>query len=83
MLPYPYEGFHSGSVVKNLPSNAEDTDWIPGLRRYCGGIGGGHGNPLQYCCLKNTMDKRAWQAIVHGGDKEWHMTEQACNPYEP
>ena len=33
--------------------------------------GGGHGNPLQYSCLKNPMDRGAWQATVHGVSKSW------------
>ena len=47
-------------VVKNLPANAEDirdTGSIPGLER---SPGGGHGNPLQYSCLENSIDKGAW-----------------------
>ena len=47
-------------VVKNLPANAEDirdTSSIPGLER---SPGGGHGNPLQYSCLENSIDKGAW-----------------------
>ena len=39
-----------------------DAGLIPGLGR---SPGRGHGNPLQYSCLKNPMDRRAWQAIVH------------------
>ena len=38
--------------------------------------GGGNGNPLQYSCLKNSMDRRAWQAAVHAVAKESDMTEQ-------
>ena len=41
---------------------------IPGLGRP---PGGGHGNPLQYSCLENAMDRGAWQATVHGGHKSW------------
>ena len=41
---------------------------IPGLRRF---TGEGHGNPLQYSCLENPMDRRAWQATVHGIMKSW------------
>ena len=37
--------------------------------------GGGHGNPLQYSCLKNPMDRGAWQATVHGVAKESDITE--------
>ena len=47
-------------------------DLIPGLGRYPGGE---HGNPLQYSCLENSMDREAWQAIVHGVTKELDMTE--------
>ena len=52
-------------VVKNMPANAgdiRDVGSVPGLGR---SPGRGHGNPLQYSCLKNPMDRRAWQAIVH------------------
>ena len=52
-------------VVKNLPANAGDLRDVgssPGLGR---SPGGGHGNPLQYSCLENPMDRGAWQALVH------------------
>ena len=42
--------------------NAGDAGLIPGLGR---SPGGGHGNPLQYSCLENTMDRGAWWVIVH------------------
>ena len=61
------EGFPVGSVVKNPPANARDMDSIPGLGR---SPGEGNGNPLQYSCLGNLKDRRAWQAIVHGVIKE-------------
>ena len=51
-----------GSVVKNSPANAGDARLIPGLGR---SPGGGNGNPLQYSCLANPMDRGAWWAIVH------------------
>ena len=53
-------------VVKNPPVNAgdaRDMGLIPGSGR---SPGGGHGNPLQYSCLENPMDRGAWQATVHG-----------------
>ena len=53
-------------VVKILPASTGDSrDWgsIPGSRR---SPGGGHGNPLQYPCLENPMDRGAWRATVHG-----------------
>ena len=57
--------FPSGAVVKNLPSNADarDSGSIPGLGR---SPGAGNGNPLQYSCLGNSMNRGAWQAAVHG-----------------
>ena len=53
-------------VVKNLPANAgdkRDMSLIPGLGRY---PEGGNGNPLQYSCLENSMDREAWWATIHG-----------------
>ena len=50
-------------MVKNLPANAEDTGLIPGSGR---SPGVGNGNPLQYSCLENSMDRGAWQAPVCG-----------------
>ena len=65
-------------MVKNLCANAGDTrdaGLIPGLRR---SPGGGHGNPLQYSCLENPMDRGgAWWAIVRGAE-EFDMTECIC-----
>ena len=52
-------------MVKNLPANAgdiRDAGSIPGLGR---SPGEGHGNPFQYSCLENPMDRGAWCAIVH------------------
>ena len=48
--------------LKNLPANAEEMGSIPGLGR-CPGEG--NGNPLQYSCLANSMDRGAWRATVH------------------
>ena len=59
-------------MVKNPPVNAGDVGSIPGWGRF---PGGGNGNPLQYSCLKNFMDRGAWRAIVHEGNKESDMTE--------
>ena len=56
-------GFPGGSVVKNLPASAEDTGLIPGSGR---SPGEGNGNPLQYFCLGNPMDRGAWRATVPG-----------------
>ena len=64
-------GFPGGTVVKNPPANAGDagdTGSIPGLGR---SPEGGHGNPLQYSCLGNSMDRGAWWAAVHGIAENW------------
>ena len=53
-------------VVKNLPASVgevRDVGLIPGPERF---PGGGHGNPLQYSCLENPLDRGAWWAAVHG-----------------
>ena len=63
--------FPGGSVVKNPPVNAGDTGLIPGLGK---SPGVGNGNPLQYSCLRNPMDRGAWQAIVHGVARESDTT---------
>ena len=59
--------FASGSVVKNLPASAGDQGSIPGSGR---SPGEGNGNPLQYSCLENPMDRGAWLATVHGVTKK-------------
>ena len=53
-------------VVKNPPASAGDAgdvDLIPGSER---SFGEGNGNPLQYSCLENPIDRGAWRATVHG-----------------
>ena len=58
-------------AVKNLPANARDLrdmGLIPGLGKY---PGEGNGNPFQYSCPENPMDRGAWQATVHGIAKSW------------
>ena len=64
-------GFPSGLAVKNLPANAGDAGSIPGLGR---SPGEGNGNPRQYSCLENPMDRGAWKAAVHGVAKELDTT---------
>ena len=54
------------SVVKNPPANAGDSNLIPGLGR---SPGEGNGNPLQYSCLENPMNRGDWWATVHGVTK--------------
>ena len=60
------EGFLPGSVVKNLPANARDAGHVGSIPGWGGSPGGENGSPLQYSCLRNPMDKGAWQAKVHG-----------------
>ena len=64
-------GFPGGSVVKNPPANAGDVGLIPGSGR---SPGEGNGNPLQYSCLGNPMDREAWRATVLGVTKKSDMT---------
>ena len=59
-------GFPGGSAGKESACNAGDLGLIPGLRRP---PGEGNGNPLQYSCLENPMDRGAWWATVHGVTK--------------
>ena len=58
-------------MVKNLPANVgdkRDSGSVPGLGRF---PGVGNGNPLQYSCLENSMDRKAWWATVHEVAKSW------------
>ena len=59
-------GFPGGTVVKNSNASARDAGLIPGSRRYPGVE---NGNPFQYSCLGNAMDRGAWRATVHGDAK--------------
>ena len=61
-------GFPSGLVVKNPPVNAGGVSSIPGSGRT---PAEGNGNPLQYSCLENPMDRGAWWAAVYGVTKSW------------
>ena len=64
-------GFPGGSVVKTLSANAGDVgdvSLIPGLGK---SPGEGNGNPLEYVCLENPIDRGDWRATVHGVAKSW------------
>ena len=61
-------GFPGGSDGKESACNAGDPGSILGSGRF---PGEGNGNPLGSSCLKNSMDRGAWQAIVHGVTKSW------------
>ena len=73
-------GFPDGTAIKNSPANAGNT-------RKAGSILGsgkspvvGNGNPLQYSCLENPMDRGTWQATVHGVTKSWIQLSDWANP---
>ena len=55
------QGFPGGSVVENLSANARDAGLTPGSGRF---PGVGNGNPLQYYCLENPMDRGSWWTTV-------------------
>ena len=61
-------GFPGGSDGKDSACNAGDPGSIPGLGR---SPGEGNGNPLQYSCLENSMERGTWQATVQGVAKGW------------
>ena len=61
-------GFPGDSDGKESACNAGVQGSIPGLGKY---PGEGNGNPLQYPCLKNSMDRGTRQALVHGVTKSW------------
>ena len=61
-------GFSCGSDDKESDCNGGDPGLIPGSGRF---PGEGIDNPLQYSCLENSMDRRAWWPTVHGVAKSW------------
>ena len=69
-------------VVKNLPANTEDikdAGSIPGLGR---SSGEGNGNPPQYSCLENPMDREAWWGTVHGVIKSQTQLKQLSTQHD-
>ena len=62
-------GFPGRTLVRNPPANAGDAGLISGSERF---PAEGNGNPLQYSCLENPMDRGAWQAIVHAVTRVGH-----------
>ena len=69
---YPCWAFLVAQMVKNLPANAGDLGPIPRSGR---SPGEGTGNPLQYSCQENPMDRGAWWTIVPWSHKESNVTE--------
>ena len=63
------EGFPHGAVVNNPPANAGDARDVGSLPESGGSSGIRNGNPLQYSCLENSIDKGAWWAMVCGVSK--------------
>ena len=71
-MPIRFEGFPGGSNGKESAGNAGD----PGLILASGrSLGEGNGNPLQYFCLGNPMDRGAWWATVHGVARVRHESD--------
>ena len=68
MYIYGLPGDASGKEPTTNAGHAGDVGSIPGSGR---SPGGGNGNPLQYSCLENPMDREAWWVIVHGVAKSW------------
>ena len=64
-------GFPDGTVVKNPPTNTEDARDMSLILGSGRSPGKGNGNPLQYSCLENFMDRGAWQDTVHGIKNSW------------
>ena len=58
--------FPGGSLVKNQPANVRGAEVTGSNSGWGRSPGGGNGNPLQYSCLGNPMDRGAWWATVHG-----------------
>ena len=72
------KGFPGGSDSNESTCEAGDLGSIPELGR---SPGGGHGNPLQYSCLENPMDRGAWSATVQGVaelDMTEHVSTAVC-----
>ena len=85
LVPNKLVSNHSTStpMVKNLPADVEDirgAGLLPGSGR---SLREGHGNPLQYSCLRNPMDRGAWRDTVHGVAKESDMTQQLNTHHLP
>ena len=53
-------------MVKNLPANSGDIEYLGSFLGLGRSLGGGNGNPFQYSCLENPMDRGAWWTTVHG-----------------
>ena len=65
-------------VVKNLSANAGDKRDVGSISELERTPRGGYGNPLQYSCLENPMDRGTWEATVHRVTKSWTRLKQRC-----
>ena len=71
------EDFTDGSAHKESTCNVGDTGSAGSVPGEGTSPGEGHGNPLQYFCLENSMDRGAWRSTVYRVAKSWtHLTEQ-------
>ena len=68
MYVYVYVGFPGGSESNEFACNSGDPGSNPGSGR---SPREGNGNPLQHCCLENSIDREAWLVTVHGISKSW------------
>ena len=70
-------------MVKNPPASAGDVRDVGSISEWGRSPGGGHGNPLQYSGLENTMDRGAWRATVRRVAKSWtqlkRLSMHACS----
>ena len=66
--------FPGGTVVKNLPANEGDTGNAASIPGSGTSPAGGNGNPLQYSCLENPMERGAWWTTIHRVAKSWVHT---------
>ena len=65
-------------IVKNPPANAGDAGDAVSVLVSGRSPGGGNDNPLQYSCLENSVDRRAWWATVHGVTNQFSSVTQSC-----
>ena len=64
-------GFPNSKTGKEYAFNAGNTGDMGSIHGSGRSLGGGNGNPLQHCCLKNPVDREAWKATVHEVAKRW------------
>ena len=66
-------------MVKSLPANVEDAQYMSFIPELGRSPGGGNGNPLHYSCLGNPMDRGAWWATIHGVTRsQTRLNTHAC-----